>query len=176
MLCNTLLVVSEFHIRIRDFESTDLDAVWTLNQRAVDAVSPVTRARMLELIGMSRDVLVIEAAGDVAGFCNTFDPGANYDSSNYRWFSERYEDFVYLDRIVIAESHRSRGLGALLYDEIQRRMAEGGEERHLLCEVNFEPPNEGSLRFHRRIGFHPVGYQESKPGLVVQMLAKTVPS
>lgn len=166
--------MSRHHVRIRNFESSDLDAVWTLNQGAVDAVSSVTRARMLDLIRMSRDALVIEARGALVGFCNTFDPGADYDSSNYRWFSERYEDFVYLDRIVIAQSHRNIGLGAALYAEIERRMRTSGGPYCLTCEVNFDPPNEGSLRFHRRIGFVPVGYQVSKPGLTVEMLSKTI--
>jgi predicted GNAT superfamily acetyltransferase len=160
--------------RIRDFVTGDLDPVWRLNEAAVDAVSSVTRDQMLALVGMSRDVLVINDGDEIIGFCNTFNPGANYNSVNYRWFSERYDEFVYLDRIVIAESHRNRGLGALLYGEVERRMHTQGGPHVLTCEVNFEPPNEGSLRFHRRIGFLPVGYQESKPGLVVEMLAKAI--
>jgi len=160
--------------RIRDFVPDDLDPVWRLNEAAVNAVSSVTRDQMLALVDMSRDVLVIDDGEEIIGFCNTFNPGAEYASVNYRWFSERYDEFVYLDRIVIAESHRNRGLGALLYGEVERRMQVSGVPGLLTCEVNFDPPNEGSLRFHRRIGFNPVGYQESKPGLVVEMLAKEV--
>jgi predicted GNAT superfamily acetyltransferase len=40
--------------------------------------------------------------------------------------------------------------------------------------VNLRPRNDGYLRFHARLGFAQVGEQESKPGLVVAMLAKTV--
>jgi predicted GNAT superfamily acetyltransferase len=160
--------------RIRDFVADDLEAVWRLNESAVDAVSSVTLDQMLGLIAMSRDVLVIEHDGRLVGFCNTFNPGADYHSVNYRWFSERYDDFVYLDRIVIAESHRNQGLGARLYEEIESRMNAGGGPFLLTCEVNFDPPNEGSLRFHRRIGFTPIGRQESKPGLVVEMLGKNL--
>lgn len=160
--------------RIRDFVPDDLELVWRLNEAAVDAVSSVTRDQMLTLVKMSRDVLVVSERDEIVGFCNTFGPGADYRSINYRWFSERYDEFVYLDRIVIAEFHRNRGIGALLYGEIERRMTAIPEPKYLLCEVNFSPPNEGSLRFHRRIGFLPVGYQESKPGLIVEMLAKLV--
>jgi predicted GNAT superfamily acetyltransferase len=160
--------------RIRDFAPDDLDPVWRLNEAAVDAVSSVTRDQMLALVGMSRDVLVIDDGDEIIGFCNTFNPGANYNSINYRWFSERYAEFVYLDRIVIAESHRNRGLGALLYSEVERRMQVSDAPDLLTCEVNFDPPNEGSLRFHKRIGFLPLGRQESKPGLVVEMLGKHV--
>lgn len=160
--------------RIRDFVPDDLEAVWNMNQAAVDAVSSVSREQMSVLVAMSRDVLVVDDGTELVGFCNTFNTGAAYDSVNYRWFSERYEDFVYLDRIVIADSQRNRGLGARLYEEVERRMIAAGGPYFLACEVNFDPPNEGSLRFHRRIGFSPVGRQESKPGLVVEMLAKEV--
>lgn len=160
--------------RIRDFVTGDLDPVWRLNEAAVDAVSSVTRDQMLALVGMSRDVLVIDDGDGIIGFCNTFNPGASYSSINYRWFSERYDEFVYLDRIVIAESQRNRGLGALLYGEVERRMQVSGAPGLLTCEVNYDPPNEGSLRFHKRIGFSPLGRQESKPGLVVEMLGKHV--
>jgi predicted GNAT superfamily acetyltransferase len=160
--------------RIRDFVADDLDAVWKMNEAAVDAVSSVSRERMFDLVAMSRDVLVVEDGTELVGFCNTFNTGAEYDSINYRWFSERYDDFVYLDRIVIVESQRNRGLGARLYEEVERRMVAAGGPYLLACEVNFDPPNEGSLRFHRRIGFSPVGRQESKPGLVVEMLGKQI--
>ena len=159
---------------IRDFHPDDFDTIWQLNQAAVDAVSSVTRDQMLTLVGMSRDVLVVDSGRQIVGFCNTFNPGVDYHSVNYRWFSERDQEFVYLDRIVIAETARNRGLGAQLYDEVECRMRRSGGPYVLACEVNFNPPNEGSLRFHRRIGFVPVGYQESKPGLVVEMLAKSI--
>jgi predicted GNAT superfamily acetyltransferase len=39
------------------------------------------------------------------------------------------------------------------------------------CEVNLEPPNPGSLRFHRRFGFEDVDTQATKGGnVVVQLL------
>jgi predicted GNAT superfamily acetyltransferase len=45
-----------------------------------------------------------------------FGPRTDYDSSNYGWFVHRLRDFDYLDRIVVAPSHRRRGIGGLLYD------------------------------------------------------------
>jgi len=43
----------------------------------------------------------------------------------------------------------------------------------LCCEVNVEPPNEGSTRFHKRIGFQVVkGKHQHEPGYVVDYMAK----
>ena len=36
-------------------------------------------------------------------------------------------------------------------------MLKSAEHSLLCCEVNLEPPNPGSLRFHQRIGFTEVG-------------------
>ena len=45
----------------------------------------------------------------------------------------------------------------------------------LLCEVNVKPRNEGSLRFHHRLGFREVGQQDTEGGAKrVSMLAKPI--
>ena len=114
------------------------------------------------------------AGGDVVkGFCVTFESGLTRDLGvNYQWFTARYPDFVYLDRVVIDAPHRSQRLGEALYREVERRILEEGKTTLFTCEVNLRPRNDGSLRFHARLGFEQVGEQESKPGLVVAMLAK----
>ena len=103
-----------------------------------------------------------DRTGAFAGFCLTMAPGADYESLNYQWFSSRYEEFTYLDRIVVSSASRNEGLGAALYAELELRIA--GTPRWLLCEVNVKPLNEGSLRFHRRIGFTEVGQQDTEGG------------
>ncbi|MEY3482140.1 MAG: hypothetical protein RLZ40_183 [Actinomycetota bacterium] len=109
----------------------------------------------------------------VEGFCTTFASGLQRDLGvNYAWFTARYPDFVYLDRVVIDEPFRSGGRGAMLYAEVERRIRNDGVTSLFTCEVNLRPRNDGSLRFHARLGFEQVGEQESKPGLVVAMLAK----
>jgi predicted GNAT superfamily acetyltransferase len=41
-------------------------------------------------------------------------------------------------------------------------------------EVNLEPRNDGSLRFHDRLGFVEVGQQVSGSGKLVSLMAKTL--
>ena len=107
-------------------------------------------------------------------FCITFAPGAPYTSVNYQWFSQNYSDFVYLDRIVVSENMRNQTLGEKLYLAVEQRMIKDRCAPILTCEVNLNPPNHGSIRFHNRIGFHEVGQQESKPGLTVSLLSKQI--
>jgi predicted GNAT superfamily acetyltransferase len=113
--------------------------------------------------------------GEVCAFCIAFDPGAPNAGDNHRWFAERYESFVYLDRIAIDSNHQNRGLGALLYQSVERHMLASADHSLLCCEVNLEPPNPGSLRFHHRIGFIEVG--QTIPGYAnyrVSYLSKSV--
>lgn len=93
------------------------------------------------------------------------------DSENYRWFGQRYGDrFVYLDRIVIDDRYRRRGLASAVYDVVERD-AEGAGR--LVLEVNLDPPNDASLAFHRARGYEEVGTR-GEPGHRVVLLARTV--
>ena len=157
----------------RLFLASDLEAALELNNANAPAVGEIDRATLEFLIEHS---LYSFAIGDKSlhAFCITFAPGAPYTSVNYQWFSQKYPDFVYLDRIVVGESMRNMSLGAKLYAAIEQRMIKDRCAPLLTCEVNLNPPNEGSIRFHNRIGFREVGQQDSKPGLTVSMLAKTI--
>ena len=91
-----------------------------------------------------------------------------YRSDNYRWFSERYEHFIYVDRVVVAPNEWGMGIGRALYTEFVSAV-----DRHpVLCaEVNLLPRNDRSLAFHEAFGFVPVGEQDTEGGSKrVQML------
>jgi predicted GNAT superfamily acetyltransferase len=64
------------------------------------------------------------------------------------------------------------GLGKLLYQHIEQLMRESRLEYPLCCEVNLEPPNPGSLRFHQSIGFVEVGRLGTADTKMVQLLVK----
>ena len=89
-------------------------------------------------------------------------PGLDYWSLNYRWFAERGDDFLYLDRIVVAERARGIGVGRAMYDDIDRFA--GTMWRRITLEVNLLPPNPGSLAFHERMGFRRIGVREDDSG------------
>ena len=154
---------------IRPMRPADLEQVLHLNNAAVPAVSEADMPKMKSLIAEANLSLVAEHQGAVVGFCINFSPGTDYGSVNYLWFCERYEEFVYLDRIAVAEHARNLGVGAALYAAVEHHVS---GTPWLLCEVNLRPRNDGSLRFHERIGFVEVGQQETDYGFLVSMLAK----
>jgi uncharacterized protein len=155
--------------RVRPLVVADAAALQPLNDAAAPAV-PVTPARELaSLIALSSLALGVERDGQLVGFVLAIAPGAAYESENYRFFESREVDHLYVDRIVIAESERGRGLGAILYDAVFDTAREQGRTE-VTCEVNLDPPNPGSMAFHRRRGFRELGSQPTKGGTVTVAL------
>jgi hypothetical protein len=155
---------------IRDLNPTDLERLVELNTAAVPAVSESDAAGMQRLLALSALApAIVDDTDTVLAFALLMTPGADYESENYRFFEARGTDFLYVDRIVVAESARGRGLGAELYRAVFAAAREQGRAE-VTCEVNLDPPNPGSLRFHGRLGFAEVGRQVTKGGSVTVAL------
>jgi uncharacterized protein len=142
----------------RDATPADFTAILALNAESVEVLSPLTRERLEAQHRSAAYHKVVDAGDEIAAFLLAFREGAPYDSPNYLWFVERYPHFLYIDRIVVAPMHRSRGFGAMLYDDIAAFASRSGAP-WLTCEFDIEPPNPGSMRFHERMGFREVGTQ-----------------
>lgn len=155
-------------VPIRDMRRSELDDVFAINQENVPAVGEETRRSLEEIFDFCHLNLVAEIDGVVAGFCMVMPPGTAYGSPNYLYYCDRYDDFVYLDRVALSEPFRSRGLGRELYAEVERRTT----ARWFALEVNVKPRNDGSLRFHAREGFVEVDQMETRPGKIVSLMVK----
>ena len=156
---------------IRPILPSDFLKVLEINNSNVPALSELALEKLHYLVEHSLHALVVEHH-TLVGFCITFAPNAPYDSLNYLWFCERYEQFVYLDRIAFTSQTQGMGLGKLLYQHIEQLMRESKLDYPLCCEVNLVPPNPGSLRFHQSIGFVEVGRLGTADTKMVQLLAK----
>jgi len=144
---------------IRDAKTADFPAILDLNLEMERFLSPLDKELLSKLHGVAVYHRVIETKqGEVAGFLLALREGADYASVNYLWFAERYPEFLYVDRVVVAASQQGKRLGQLLYEDL---FAFAGEKRiaFLACEFDIDPPNEASRRFHSRFGFREVGTQ-----------------
>ncbi|MDX6299905.1 MAG: uncharacterized protein QOF53_1119 [Nocardioidaceae bacterium] len=139
---------------LRPLRDTDVADVLTLNEANVTALAPMDEARLHELRKIADRFDVVDVEGRFGGFVITFASGSPYDSENYLWFGSRHRSFYYLDRIVLHDDFRRRGLGTYVYDEVEAVAAPYGR---LALEVNLVPRNDASLAFHAGRGYVEVG-------------------
>jgi predicted GNAT superfamily acetyltransferase len=99
--------------------------------------------------------------GDNA-FLLALDQDAAYDNPNFNWFKQRFDHFVYVDRVVVSKNLRGQGIARTLYDALFSRATAKGHAQ-VVCEINLDPPNPGSDAFHIAMGFEAIG-QAYLPG------------
>ena len=137
-----------------------LPAILALNNAHARELSWLEPERLDHLVGQAFLVL---RAGEADAFLMTFDQSADYDSENVLWFRARYPRFVYVDRVVVADRARGRGLARRLYEALFDKARAAGHTL-VTCEVNADPPNPASDAFHAALGFTEVGQAALKGG------------
>ena len=140
---------------IRGLSPDDIDAMWVINEEGLPGtgqVSPQDLAALLNLASLSLGAFDNQT---LVGFVVCLPPQTTYASLNYAWFNQRYDAFLYVDRIAVAHEHRNQGVGSALYEQV----VSAAQERAVpvAAEVNLKPPNPGSVRFHHRFNFVEVG-------------------
>ena len=159
-------------VTIRLGTSEDILPAQQLNDLEVPRVNALSTADFRHLLlNVSDHFWVAMIDGVWSGFAVTLCPDRPYDSINYRWFSERYTNYLYLDRIVVAAAARRKGVGRALYQRVFETAASLGAE-HVLCEVNAIPANPISARFHAQLGFLEIGRRRNSPDKEVIFLAR----
>ena len=137
-----------------------------LNNAHALELSPLDLGRFRHLAAQA---FIAKRIGDVEAFLIAFDQGADYDSPNFIWFRDRYDRFVYVDRIVVAREARGRGHARRLYEDLFKSARQAGHDR-IVCEVNSTPPNPESDAFHAALGFTEVGSGSLGGGKTVRYL------
>ncbi|MGY6517911.1 MAG: GNAT family N-acetyltransferase [Lysobacteraceae bacterium] len=142
-------------ILIRDVRAHELDAVLALNNAAGPTILPLDAARLRQLHDTADYFRVAEVDGHIAGFLVGFSQAADHDSSNFRWFKQRFDAFLYIDRVVVAGSRRGAGVGRVFYADLQSF----AEVRwpQIACEVFLDEGSDPALLFHGTLGFQEAG-------------------
>jgi ribosomal-protein-alanine N-acetyltransferase len=127
-------LVSE--LRLRDIRSSDLEALYALDQICFDSGIAYSRSELKQILGSASDCGVIaESEGGIAGFA------AGYVSARGAGH------VVTLD---VSPEFRRQGVGRALFDDLLERMRrEGAREIRLEVEVENAP----ALAFYKTFGF-----------------------
>jgi predicted GNAT superfamily acetyltransferase len=144
-------------------------ALWNLNQQHQIETSSLDEHAFHTLLGLACHVGLIHDGSD--GFLIAMNEQSPYPNPNFNWFKERYERFVYIDRIIIHPSQRQFGHARRLYEELFEK-AIATNRRWVTAEITQTPPNPGSDAFHQKLGFIEVGTQRLESGKLVRMVVK----
>lgn len=144
-----------------------------LNNLEVPNVNELDYSAFCQLLEQAAFAKVIEDEYAIAGFVLGFEKGACYEGFNFNWFSQRLDDFLYIDRIVVNPAYRGKGVGKQLYIAAEEFCLQS-KLQSLCCEVNLCPNNPGSHHFHQKVGFAPIAEVEHPEGKLVQMYQKRI--
>tara|TARA_B110000014_G_C19796159_1_gene413617 strand:- start:24 stop:527 length:504 start_codon:yes stop_codon:yes gene_type:complete len=134
----------------------NLDSIFKLNQENIPEVGELLSLQNLaQLIGLSSFIYISRFNDSIAGFIILMREGVDYKSENYKYFKSKYKRFLYIDRIVIDQDFRKKGIGSSFYNLAIQNAIENN--LFLCCEVNQQPPNEVSMSFHKKFNFKEVG-------------------
>jgi predicted GNAT superfamily acetyltransferase len=164
---------------IRPFQPKDLAALYAINQASTPGVGHEDDAAGLgALFDMGTCLVATDEADTPLGFINLVEPGTlAYASENLRWLerwmAEHDTTMLYVDRIAIAEAARGQRTGQRLY-EAAFALTRERQRQWLTCEVNTDPDNPGSHRFHSRLGFVRIGAARFKPDYAVAFYARGI--
>lgn len=120
-----------------------------INEEFVHWLAPLDEDGLTDLLGLAHYKKQIDdAAGVLIGYAHD----VAYDHKNLKWLRARFEQFYYIDRIIIGAEGQGKGYGRQLYADFEAEARQRGLPR-LVCEVNVRPNNPGSHKFHESLGF-----------------------
>src|SRR5690349_10206291 len=114
-----------------------------INNAAVPDLNQINTAKAQWLISHSVTPGLALLDGRPAGVIIVLSDQCGFDSDYYRWFTERYSNFLYIDRITVAPWARGHGVATRLYQEVDRIAQEQGLA--VVADVYSKPPNIPSL-------------------------------
>ena len=145
-------------LKIEQATRYDLKSILLLNQDSIPAVSS-SNLQMMEHFLMICDYFKIcQLNGEIIGFLNALLPSKDYKSEHYKWFNDRYESFIYVDRIIFNESYQNQGYGTVFYNDLIKSIKNTSLD--IACEINIKPYNKKSINFHNKYGFNEVGRKD----------------
>src|SRR4051812_38496243 len=158
---------------IRPLVGADRPALLRLNAENYPAVHPLDEATLDWLLAFrgGHHWVAQGGRGAVLGYVLSFASASDYDDAEIRELRRRMADpFFYICQVVVAPAARERGIARAFYRMVATAARAEGV-RFLCCDVNTDPPNPGSLAFHRCLGFSEIGIGTASNGFAITFLA-----
>ena len=142
---------------IKKVNKKDFFEIIKINEAAIPAVNSVTESEFEWFFEHALYFKKVLNFDKIIGFLLVLPAKLNYKSLNYQWFSNHYNNFAYIDRIVIIQSYKNNGIGTSLYLDLEQSL---DQTIPLIgCEFNLKPANKESKNFHLKLNYENVGTQ-----------------
>lgn len=128
-----------------------------INNSAVPDVNSLDESKAWWLVSHSVFPRMAVLDGEISGVIIVLSDHSRYESDYFRWYTQRYKNFIYIDRVVVPARARGTGVATALYQEVDHFALKNGMA--IAAEVYSDPPNIASLKFHEKMGFQEIGKQ-----------------
>ena len=96
-----------------------LNLIFELNQNNIPALGSLNSLKHVQdIYNNSLFLIEVIVEDDFAGFAFVMDNKSEYQSLNYKYFKNKFKNFLYIDRVAFLEQFQRRGLGTKVYNEI----------------------------------------------------------
>ena len=132
--------------------------LWRLNEAAGAEAFSLPESQFAELVEQSDCVLERwqdKPGGKLSGFLLGVSAGRAVENVGHMWFQTRFDNFLYVDRVVTTADDRRRGVGKAILLEALQWCRERGIG-NLVCQVHDRPPNPAGHALCRALGFLPL--------------------
>ena len=139
-----------------DYDENHVSDIYSINQDNVPEVGSLDSIeQQKKLLSVSSYHSILLKENELIGFSICFRESRPYWSENYKYFEDKLDRFLYIDRIAIRSEYRRQGHAKRMYEDIFNIASQ--DDLIVTAEVNTKPANQGSLRFHEYMGFKEVG-------------------
>ena len=139
-----------------DYDENHVSDIYSINQDNVPEVGSLDSIeQQKKLLSVSSYHSILLEENELIGFSICFRESRPYWSENYKYFEDKLDRFLYIDRIAIRSEYRRQGHAKRMYEDIFNFASQ--DDLIVTAEVNTKPANQGSLRFHEYMGFKEVG-------------------
>tara|TARA_R100001377_G_scaffold85185_1_gene70687 strand:- start:429 stop:914 length:486 start_codon:yes stop_codon:yes gene_type:complete len=133
-------------------DEAKIRSCWRLHEQAAGEALAITAAGFADIARASDLDEVRTEDKAVSAFALAIGAGQPLDHIAYQWCMTRFENFVYLDRVVVDVRHRRSGIASAMLAALQVKAAAQGREL-LLCQVHDRPANKSGHLFVQSQGF-----------------------
>lgn len=126
--------------------------LWELNQEAGGEALSKSESDFALIVHQADFSIIRKNNDQLQGFMLGMASGRDLEHFSYQWFMTRYDNFLYVDRVVINTSSQGNALATAMYEEARFWARENGIDK-IVCQVHDRPPSPEAHALLKQLGF-----------------------